>query len=85
MTTIRKELVWDVYQKTFTLKDYNFNDTFENCHEFRKQNILTDESLTEDEKSEAIRLSTEALDYCKVFYTVIKEQKESVKFVKKNV
>src|SRR5688572_27096049 len=68
MTTIRKELVWAVYNRARALTDNKIQNTYEKQHEFRKQIILADESLTKDETSEAIKISIEALDYHKVFY-----------------
>ena len=55
MSTIRKELVRAVLQKSYNLIDYNIHVDFHKQHEFRQQTILADESLTKDEKTEALR------------------------------
>ena len=68
MTSIWRKLVFAAYNRTFELIDSSVQNTFEKRHEFRKQIILEDESLTEDEKSEAIKISCDDLDYSKVFY-----------------
>src|SRR5215213_5219377 len=67
MATIRRELVNAALNRAFAL-DYNIHHTQEQRHEFRKQTILADESLTKDEKSEAIVLSTRDMDYYKLLY-----------------
>src|SRR5436190_12922417 len=66
--SIQSELVWAVFKKSYILNYYQ-NTTFEEQHELRKQVILADESLTNDEKSEAIMLSSKVLDYYKVLYS----------------
>ena len=65
---IRSELIWTVFKKSFAL-NYKQNIAFEKQHELRKQFILANESLTKDDKSEAIMLSNKYLDYCKVLYS----------------
>ncbi len=50
MADIREELVYAALNRAFALIDNNIQETEEQQHEFRKQIILTDESLTEDEK-----------------------------------
>src|SRR6266540_3958132 len=49
MSAIRRELINDAINKAYAL-DYNTR------HEFRQKTILSDKSLTEDEKTEAISL-----------------------------
>src|SRR3954447_22566406 len=66
MATVREELVWVTLNKTFALIDTNIHKTQEQRHEFRKQIILADESLTKDEKSEAIRESVRNMDWLKL-------------------
>ena len=68
MATIRKELIWATYNRAIALVDINIHKTVEQGHEFSKQIILADESLTEDEKSEAIRNSTKDMDHNKLLY-----------------
>ncbi|GET50563.1 kinase-like domain-containing protein [Rhizophagus irregularis DAOM 181602=DAOM 197198] len=55
MSTIRKELVFYMINKAFILTDYNIYDNIEKRHEFRKQTILADKSLTKEEKSVTIK------------------------------
>ena len=64
MSVIRQELVNDAYEKAFALTDYH--DNVDKQHEFRVQFILADESLTNDEKSEAIRFLNENYDKDKI-------------------
>src|SRR3954454_11455444 len=66
MATIRQELVMATVNRAFALIDTNIHKTQEQRHEFRKQIILADESLTEDEKSEAIVYSTKEMDRYKL-------------------
>ena len=66
MSVIRQELVNDAYEKTYTLTDYNIHDNIDKQHEFRVQTILADESLTKDEKLEAVSLLNENYDLNKV-------------------
>jgi hypothetical protein len=66
MTAIRYKLVWTVLNRAFALTDYNIQTNIEKQHEFRKQIILADESLTNDEKLAAIKLSTKELDAFKL-------------------
>ncbi|PKK45475.1 hypothetical protein RhiirC2_803927, partial [Rhizophagus irregularis] len=47
---------------------YNIHNNVYKRNEFRKQTILDDESLTENEKSEAIRMLTENHDYNKILF-----------------
>ena len=70
MSVIRLELVNAAYEKAFSLTDYNDNihDTLDKRHEFRMQTILADESLTNDEKSEAIIRISKNYDLDKVLF-----------------
>jgi hypothetical protein len=69
MSVIRDELVSDVYNKIFALipnsSDY---DKLDKRHEFRKQFILADESLTKDEKSMIVEYLNMNNDRRKVRY-----------------
>jgi hypothetical protein len=65
MASIRMELVFSVIHRTYALTDYNQNN-LEKQYEFRKQTILTDESLTKSEKSEAIYQLNKHYDYIKI-------------------
>src|SRR5437763_412438 len=60
---IRRELIWTIYIKAHASTDPCIQNTCEKQHEYIKKIILADESLTEDEKSEAIKMSSEDLDY----------------------
>ncbi|RIA81260.1 hypothetical protein C1645_881707, partial [Glomus cerebriforme] len=64
MSNIRDELVNAAFQRAVALTDYN-ND-LDKRHEFRKQTILADESLTNDEKSKAIEILNKNFDYNKI-------------------
>jgi hypothetical protein len=68
MSVIRKNLMYTAIRKAYALIDYNIHDDMHKRYEFQKQTILADESLTKDEKSEAIRLVTGAYDKEKVIY-----------------
>jgi hypothetical protein len=55
MTNIQHELVGAAYNRSYALVDRDIHDTPEKQHEFMRQTILADKSLSEDEKLEAIR------------------------------
>ena len=55
MAAIREELFSAAINRAFALIDYNIQNNVEKRHEFRKQTILADKSLTDDEKSDAIK------------------------------
>src|ERR1044072_8711527 len=66
MSAIRKELVDAAINRSFALVDYNIHNNLHKRHEFRQKTILADESLTENEKTEAIRSLTKVYDGEKV-------------------
>ncbi|RIA79620.1 kinase-like domain-containing protein [Glomus cerebriforme] len=66
MTNIRYELVVVAFKRAFALIDHNIQNNLEKRHEFRKQIILNDETLTKDEKSETIRLLNITYDNNKI-------------------
>ena len=68
MANIRSELVYRyaALNRAFALTDKSIYNNSEKQHDFRKQTILADESLTDDEKLEAIRYSTKDMDYYKL-------------------
>src|SRR6266496_3888284 len=66
MSTIRKELVYVVRNRILTSSDYNIYDDFHKQHEFVKQNILADNSLTNDEKTFAIKEENKNYDKRKI-------------------
>uniref|UniRef100_U9SN89 Protein kinase domain-containing protein n=1 Tax=Rhizophagus irregularis (strain DAOM 181602 / DAOM 197198 / MUCL 43194) TaxID=747089 RepID=U9SN89_RHIID len=68
MSTIRKELVFYMINKAFILTDYNIYDNIEKRHEFRKQTILADKSLTKEEKSVTIKKLNKSHDCRKIRY-----------------
>ncbi|GET58697.1 kinase-like domain-containing protein [Rhizophagus irregularis DAOM 181602=DAOM 197198] len=68
MSVIRKDLINTTLNKASALTDYNIHNNMHKQFEFRKQTILADESLTKDEKSEAIRILTAIYDKCKLIY-----------------
>src|SRR5436305_1139200 len=68
MAAIRNELVNAVINRAFALIDYNIQNNVDKRHEFRKQTILADESLTDDEKSEAMKHLNKTFDHNKVVF-----------------
>ena len=55
MAAIRYKSVSAAIQRTYALIGYNIQNNIDKQHEFRKQTILADKSLTKDEKTEAIK------------------------------
>ncbi|GBC01818.1 hypothetical protein RclHR1_04340015 [Rhizophagus clarus] len=68
MSDIREKLVSDALNRTILLIDLNIYDNFHKVHEFRKQTILADKSLTNDEKSYAIKDLSKTYDKNKIKY-----------------
>src|ERR1051325_10100406 len=68
MAAIRKELIHVAINRAHALIDYNIQNNNDKQHEFKKQTILADESLTNDEKSEAIKILNREFDYNKMVY-----------------
>ena len=68
MTTVRTELVYATVDRTQALIDYNIQNNVDKRHEFLQQIILADESLTNDEKSEAIKILIKDFDYAKIIF-----------------
>ncbi|CAB4424271.1 unnamed protein product [Rhizophagus irregularis] len=56
MSTIRRELVYAAIHKSSSLIDYNIHDNNDKRFEFVNQSILADNSLTDNEKTEAIKI-----------------------------
>jgi hypothetical protein len=52
--------------RAYALTDYSIHNDWHKMHEFQKQTVLADESLTENEKSEATRILTKAYDMDKI-------------------
>src|SRR5437870_13311800 len=55
MSATRKEVVKAALNRSFALLDTNIHNDIHKQYEFRKQTLLTDETLTKDEKTEAIK------------------------------
>ena len=68
MATIREELVSAAIQRAAALTDHSIHNTIDKRHEFRKQTILADKSLTKDEKSEARKSLSRDFDWFKILY-----------------
>ncbi|EXX63383.1 kinase-like domain-containing protein [Rhizophagus irregularis DAOM 181602=DAOM 197198] len=68
MSTIRMNLINAALNRAFTLIDYNIHKGFHKHYEFMQQTILADNSLTEEEKTEAIRLNNEDYDRDKIHF-----------------
>ncbi|CAB4442409.1 unnamed protein product [Rhizophagus irregularis] len=60
------KLINNALKRSYALMDSNVRSSAHKTYEFSKQTILDDESLTENEKSEAIRLITQNYDYNKL-------------------
>ncbi|PKC05165.1 hypothetical protein RhiirA5_421274 [Rhizophagus irregularis] len=68
MSAIRKSLIYAAINRAFALTDYNIYNKRHKQVEFQKQIILADESLTKDEKSEAVRKLTKVYDSSKIVF-----------------
>ena len=68
MSTIRRELIYAARNRAVNLTDDSIHNDIHKQYGFVKQTVLADESLTNDEKTEAIRLLTENYDRSKVCY-----------------
>jgi hypothetical protein len=62
------ELINNALSRSFALIDYNIHNDIHKQFEFRKQIILNDKSLTENEKSEAVRIITKTYDKNKLTF-----------------
>ncbi|GET51911.1 kinase-like domain-containing protein [Rhizophagus irregularis DAOM 181602=DAOM 197198] len=67
MSNIRKEVVNAAINRAFSLIDTAIHNNIHKHFEFKKQTLLADNSLTVDEKTEAIKKITETYDRDKVF------------------
>ena len=70
MSTIRDELVGAAISRALLLTDTNIYNDIHKQFKFKQQTLLADNSLTEDEKTEAIRLSNKSYDRDKIFYNL---------------
>ncbi|POG82942.1 kinase-like domain-containing protein [Rhizophagus irregularis DAOM 181602=DAOM 197198] len=68
MSIIRENLIVAAINKAYALTDYNIYNDLHEVNKFQKQVILADESLTQDEKSEAIRKLTKTYDRNKIIF-----------------
>src|SRR5947207_1717978 len=68
MSTIRIELISAAINRALTSIDYNIHNDIHKQNEFVIQTILADNSLTNDEKTEAIRLNNKDYDRDKILY-----------------
>src|SRR5437762_2390579 len=66
MASIQKEFVYAAIDRAYALIDINIQNNIHKQHEFKKQTILVDESLTKDEKSYAIKLLNKDYDDFKI-------------------
>ena len=66
MPTIRYELIYAAINRATNLTDTKIHNNIHKHYEFQKQTVLADNSLTKDEKTEAIRLLTKNYDRNKV-------------------
>ncbi|GBC18048.1 kinase-like domain-containing protein [Rhizophagus irregularis DAOM 181602=DAOM 197198] len=62
------KLINNALNRSYALMDSNVCSSAHKTYEFRKQTILNDESLTENEKSEVIRKLTVNYDYNKLLF-----------------
>jgi hypothetical protein len=68
MSAIRKELVQAALNRSYALIDVKIYDDFHKRHEFRQKTILANETLTKDEKSEAIKELNKEYDRNKILF-----------------
>jgi hypothetical protein len=68
MSTIRRDLIRAALNRAFALLDYNARINLHEGYEFMQQTILADDSLTEEEKTEAIRLCNKNYDRDKILF-----------------
>ncbi|GES75028.1 kinase-like domain-containing protein [Rhizophagus clarus] len=68
MSYINNELINAAINKAYSLTDYNIHDNIHKQYEFKKQIILSDESLTDNEKYEAIKLLNINYDEARICY-----------------
>ena len=68
MSAIREELVYAAINRSTALVDYKIHDSLHKRHEFKQQTILADESLTKDEKTDALRAINKTYDKNKITF-----------------
>src|SRR5581483_10847058 len=65
---IRIEFMHAAINRANALIDYGVQNNVDKRREFKKQTVLADESLTNDEKSEAIKILNKEFDYNNLLY-----------------
>src|SRR5581483_7519612 len=68
MSAIREDSVYAALSRAYNLIDANIHNDFHKQIEFRKQTVLADETLTKDQKSEAVKILNESYDRDKLLY-----------------
>jgi hypothetical protein len=68
MATIRPEQVSAAINRAYALTDYRIQNTLDKQHEFKCKIILSDKSLTNYERSDAINKLEKFYDYYKIIY-----------------
>jgi hypothetical protein len=70
MSAIRRGLVYATINRVITSMDYTIYNNVNDQNEFIQRTILADNTLTNDEKSEAIRLCKINYDRIKIIYNI---------------
>ena len=70
MSILRRGLIYATINRAIFLIDYNIHNNLHIQYEFIKQTVLADNSLTNDEKTEAIRLCNKDYDRDKILFNV---------------
>src|SRR4051812_2632723 len=68
MSAMRYELIHPAMNRATNLTDTNIHNDIHKQYESQKQTVLADISLTNDEKTEAIKLLTKSYDRNKILY-----------------
>src|ERR1051325_10544979 len=66
MSNIRDEVVFAAIDRSHNLIDVNVHDNIHKEYKFQRQTVLADESLTKDEKIEAIKRLNQTYDRAKI-------------------
>src|SRR5436853_6107964 len=68
MSTIREDSVAAALNRSIHLMDTSIHDNIHKHYEFRKQTLLTDETITKDEKTEAVKIISQTYNRQKLIY-----------------
>ncbi|RGB39623.1 kinase-like domain-containing protein [Rhizophagus diaphanus] len=68
MSVIRQELAHAAIARSIAIMDTYIHNDIHKQHEFKKQTVLADNSLTKDEKTHAINWMTKDYDYFKIMF-----------------